>query len=397
MRQSDAVHMDGASGGGRRRALLGALVAVAALAALALARGALAAQPKVSTGGAREVTYNSAVLGGALNPSGSDTSYYFQYGPTKAYGGQSAIADAGAGTKSVTVRLPISGLQPITVYHYRLIAVNASGASIGGDNTLLTTKVPLSLQILSSPNPVAFGGAVTVQGALSGTNNANRAVVLQANAFPFTAGFQSIGNPELTTATGGFSFTLPGLTQSTQFRVFTPTSAPVISPVATENVAVRVASHIGRVRRRGFVRIYGTVAPAVDGAQVGILRITRGHGVLVGGTALRHRNASSSKFSRIVRVKKGVYRVLVKVAPGPVRLQLRHAACDPPLSSARHANDGAHRPPPGSGGAPHRAARTRPRRFPRRRPPPAPRRGGAAAFRGRSPGAGSARCPRRAA
>ena len=301
----------------RRRRLLTGVALVAALALPAAAHAAGAA--KVSTGNAREVSYGSVTLTGTVNPNGSNASYYFQYGPTKAYGGQTAIADAGAGTSAVNVRLPVSGLQPITVYHYRLVAVNGSGATIGGDRTVTTSKVPLSLAILASPNPVAFGGSVTIQGTLSGTDNANRAVVLQANAFPYTAGFQSIGNPELTTSTGSFSFTVPALAASTQFRVFTTTSTPVISPVASENVAVRVASHVAKTKRPGYARIYGTVTPAVNGAQVGVLRITGGHGVLAGGTVLKPRNASSSQFSRVVRVtKKGVYRVLVRVLSGPV-------------------------------------------------------------------------------
>jgi hypothetical protein len=226
------------------------------------------------------------------------------------------IADAGAGTTTVSVSVPLAGLQPLTVYHYRLVAVNGIGAATGRDRIFLTTKVPLSLQIFSSPNPVLFGGAVTVQGTLSGTDNGNRVVVLQANQFPFTAGFQNVLNPELTTATGSFAFTVAGLMQTTQFRVVTSTLPPVVSPVAVEGVAVRVAAHVGRARRRGFARIYGTVTPAEDGVQVGILRITHGHGVLVGGTILRHRSASSSKFSRVVRTRPGVYRVLVRVTNG---------------------------------------------------------------------------------
>jgi hypothetical protein len=291
-----------------------ASIAVLALPAAAHAAG----QPKATTGGAREIGYASAVLSGSVNPNGANTSYYFQYGPTKAYGSQTSIADAGSGTSANTVRLAIAGLQPITVYHYRLVAVNASGVDTGADNSFKTTAVPLSLAILSSPNPVPFGGAVTVQGTLSGTLNANRAVVLQANTFPFTSGFQSIGNPELTTATGGFSFTVPSLEQITQFRVFTTTNTPVVSPVATENVAVRVSSHVARTKRAGFARIYGTVTPAVVGAQVGILRIAQGHGILAGGTNVKARNSISGQFSRIVRVKKGAYRVLIKVVPGGV-------------------------------------------------------------------------------
>ena len=278
--------------------------------------GAAVLRPTVSTGASAHVSFGSATLEGSVTPNGGDTSYYFQYGLTTAYGGQSTIADAGAGTSKVGVSLAVAGLQPLSVYHYRLVAVNSAGAAIGKDRTLLTKKVPLSLQILTSPNPVLFGGTVTVQGTLSGTGNANRAVVLQANQFPFTAGFQNLGNPELTTATGSFSFPVLGLTQVTQFRIATSTNPAVLSPVAVENVAVRVVGHLGHARRRHFVRIYGTVTPAENGTQVGILRITHGHGVLVGGTILSHRNAGSSSFSRAVPVKRGVYRVLVRITNG---------------------------------------------------------------------------------
>src|SRR5438067_1127080 len=96
-------------------------------------------KPGVSTGKARSVSYSSAVLTGTVTPNGSNTSYYFQYGPTRAYGSQSAIADAGSGTHPVNVRIAIGGLQPITIYHYRLVAVNAAGASVGADHALLTT------------------------------------------------------------------------------------------------------------------------------------------------------------------------------------------------------------------------------------------------------------------
>jgi hypothetical protein len=301
----------------RRRLLVAATVlAACAPALLAQTAGAAVSAPTVTTGHAREVSYGSATLTGLLNPNASNTSYYFQYGLTKTYGGQTAIADAGAGTSTVKVSLPVTGLEPLSVYHYRLVAVNGRGATIGGDETLLTTKVPLTLAILSSPNPVLYGGTVIVQGTLSGTDNADREVVLQANTFPFSAGFQNVGNPAVTLSTGFFEFVRPGLAQVTQYRVITTTSPPVISPVALENVAVQVRSHVAGTRRRHFARIYGTVTPAEVGMEVGILRIVHGHGVLVGGTILRHRNATSSQFSRVVRVTAGVYRVLVRVASG---------------------------------------------------------------------------------
>jgi hypothetical protein len=298
-----------------------ALAGVVLIAALTLttpvaAYSATPGRPTVRTGAAQQVSYGSAILTGSLNPNGRDTSYYFQYGLTRQYGGQTAIADAGASTHGVSVSSPIAGLQPLTVYHYRLIAVNGAGATIGADRTLLTAKVPLSLQILAAPNPVLFGGTAVIQGTLSGTGNGNREVVLQENSFPFTAGFANVGNPELTTATGGFSFPLLGLTEATQFRVVTSTNPPVVSAVALENVAVVVDAHVGRSRRPHHFRIYGTVSPAQNYMRVGIMRIVHGGSRLAAGNSLRPLNAGSSQFSCAVPNRRGVYRVLVRVTSG---------------------------------------------------------------------------------
>jgi len=89
------------------------------------------------------------------------------------------------------------------------VAVNGSGPTIGKDRDLMTTKVPLSLAILATPNPVVFGGTVTVQGSLSAPAAGGRAVQLQADAFPFTSGYVPFGNQQLTGPTGSFSFPGP--------------------------------------------------------------------------------------------------------------------------------------------------------------------------------------------
>ena len=149
-----------------RSTILSAVLIASCAFALATATGAGAAtRPSVTTGGAHSVSYGSATLTGTVNPNGADTSYYFQYWATpRSAPAQSIIADAGAGTKPVKVNTSITGLQPLTLYHYRLVAVNSAGISIGATTTFVTTKVPLSLQILASPNPVLFGGTVVVQG-----------------------------------------------------------------------------------------------------------------------------------------------------------------------------------------------------------------------------------------
>jgi hypothetical protein len=301
-----------------RRAATAVAVLMAGALSMALPAGAPAAisVPRVVTGAASAVTYGSATVAGWIDPHGSNTSYYFQYGPTRAYGAQTPLADAGAGTRSVKVTAAIGGLKPLTVYHYRLLTVNAAGAATGVDRAFKTDKVPLSLQILVAPNPTVFGGTATVQGTLSGTHNAGRAVVLQQNPFPYTAGFSNVGNAELTTSTGSFAFPVAGLGQATQYRVITTTNPPVVSPIAIENVAVAISAHVGHTHRRRHARFYGTVTPAVDGMQVAIMRVIGGRNVLVSGTVLRHLSTTSSRFNRTIRVHRGLYRIFVKVTNG---------------------------------------------------------------------------------
>lgn len=301
----------------RRGILAVALAAVLATVLPTIALGATA--PTVSTGKASAVSFGSAALNGSLNPHGSGTSYYFQYGQTAAYGLQTGIQYAGSGTAGTHVSIAVGGLQPLTKYHFRLVAVNSGGLVAGADKSLVTKRVPLSLAILASPNPVIYGGAITVQGTLSGTDNGNRTVVLQANSFPFTAGFANVGNPELTNATGGFSFPVLGLAAATQYRVITTTNPPISSPVTSESVAVHISASATRSGPKHKALFHGTVSPAVDGMGVAIMHVVHGHTVFVAGTVLRHGSSTSSRFSRIAKVKRGdVYRVLVHVTDGPV-------------------------------------------------------------------------------
>ena len=220
-------------------ALVTTLLATTASLAPSGAVGAVV-RPSVSTGGISNLTPISAILHGALDAHGQPTNYVFQYGTTKGYGAQTALSPGGNRTTSFPVALAITGLQPNTTYHYRILATSATGAVAGGDRAFTTPKIPLSLQAAGAPNPVPFGNPFVLQGTLFGTAGAGRGVALQANPFPYTAGFTTLGNPELTSATGTFSFPVVGLSTNTQLRVVT-TSAPFISsPVLVEGVAVRV-------------------------------------------------------------------------------------------------------------------------------------------------------------
>jgi hypothetical protein len=288
------------------------------VAALAAPSGALAAStPGVSTGGASSITFSSAILSGSVNPNGQITNYVFQYGTTSGYGGQTPLAPAGNGTISIRLTQGVAGLQPGTTYHYRIVAASSAGTSNGKDRTFKTASIPLSVQIAGVPNPVVFGNPFVVEGNLSGTGAANHEVVLQANQFPYLGGFHTVGNPELTNSTGGFSFPYVGLLENAQLRVVTVGKPEVSSPVIVEGVAVRVSFHARRTGHRGRVRLYGTVAPAEVGALVGFQLLRPGKSVNEGGTVVKTGTSTVSRFSRVIRVRHpGLYRALVRVTDG---------------------------------------------------------------------------------
>jgi hypothetical protein len=112
--------------------------AVLVIAAVAFA----ASSPTVTTGTHSHVTDTTAVLHGTVNPNGSATTYYFQWGLTTAYGVQSVAHAAGHGTKAKAVSTTATALIPGTLYHYRLIATNGAGTTIGADHTFTTAGNP---------------------------------------------------------------------------------------------------------------------------------------------------------------------------------------------------------------------------------------------------------------
>jgi hypothetical protein len=131
-------------------------VVVCAWAAVLLsAPAAMAAgEPVVSTGNATAITATSATLSGTVNPEGQATSYSFEYGTTTSYGSQTPTADAGSGTGAVAVSAPLASLTPNTTYHYRVVATNASGTTLGSDVSFKTPRPPVAAVVTGRPAAV---------------------------------------------------------------------------------------------------------------------------------------------------------------------------------------------------------------------------------------------------
>jgi len=149
--------------------LTATLVAMIATAALAVA----ASSPAVVTGSATSVGDTAANIHGTVNPEGSATSYFFQWGVSTTYGFQSPTHSAGSGTKTVSVGTIPTALIPGTVYHYRLVASNRFGASLGRDRTFRTTGHPPAIVFTGPPFVIGhdFGiltGNIDPEGAPTG-------------------------------------------------------------------------------------------------------------------------------------------------------------------------------------------------------------------------------------
>ena len=283
------------------------------------ATAAAAEKPVAVTGAAANVQTTSVVLNGAVNPKGAATSYFVQYGTTRLFGLTTPATAAGAGTRRVRIAVPVGGLAPFTIYHYRVVAQNAKGTTIGVRRTFRTRRQALALSLAASPNPVSVGGVTTLSGALTGTGNAGRDVVIKSNPWPYTQGFLPVGNVLVTNADGTFSSTLPSVAVNTQFVAQMTGGPQIASAVLGVGTTVKVTRRVSVTRgeRRGRLRFRGRVTPAVDGRAVVIQKLRRHGGggwFNAGRSFARHTGKGYSSYRKSIRQRRGGrYRVLVEM------------------------------------------------------------------------------------
>lgn len=154
------------------------LVALLALVStsVVLAATSATAVPVVNLGRALLVTDNAVTLTGNVNPNAGAATYTFQYGTTESYGLQTPVTPTAA-NRTVSVRL--IGLDPGTIYYYRLVATNAAGTSASDGAAVVTLgsvvppdgpppAVAQTAAAKLTPTSVQFDGAVNPEGALAG-------------------------------------------------------------------------------------------------------------------------------------------------------------------------------------------------------------------------------------
>src|SRR5580765_6229255 len=116
------------------------LVPVAALAGAGTAAAATA--PSASTGPVTAIAPTTATVAGTVNPNGTATTWYVEYGTSATYGAKTTAVSAGSGTTSQAVSASLASLKPGTTYHYRFVATSTAGTGHGADGILTTSSVP---------------------------------------------------------------------------------------------------------------------------------------------------------------------------------------------------------------------------------------------------------------
>jgi hypothetical protein len=78
-----------------------------------------------------------AVLTATVNANYRSTDCYFEYGQSTSYGLRTVSKSIAAGGSGVVVRDTIKGLSWDTTYHYRLVAENPAGRTVGSDQSFM--------------------------------------------------------------------------------------------------------------------------------------------------------------------------------------------------------------------------------------------------------------------
>lgn len=247
------------------------------------------AGPLVVTGPA-QVSGASVVLTGSVDPVGRSTSWWFELGPTTAYGTSTVVRSAGSGRGAVAVSESVAGLAPGAEYHVRLVARSSSGTTRGADVVFRTAGIPTIGR--ASVSAISLTRArIGVEVGTSGLEI--RVWVEVGRRGTFTSRSAADVLPAGTT-TGRVSIRLAGLTPGTRysFRVVAQNAAGTATgQTATFGTAARPRDEHGRLLRCTIVgtnlpdRLVGTgrrdVICGLGGADVLVGR--GGDDLLAGG------------------------------------------------------------------------------------------------------------------
>jgi hypothetical protein len=234
--------------------------------------------PTVVTGSATSIAPTSAKLNGKVTANGQATKWYFEYGTSKSYGAKTPAKSGGSGTSAVSVSSPLTGLKVATTYHYRVVATNASGTSLGSDQTFSTSVPPV---VRTDPARDVGATTATPSGSVDPKGRATTwyfeygTTTRYGSRTPSRSAGSGVGNRSVTAS-------LSGLTAATtyHYRLVATSDAGTSrgTDVAFTTVGVTLASPAHRVVYGRAVTLSGTVPVRRAGEVVTIFSQPFGQG-----------------------------------------------------------------------------------------------------------------------
>jgi hypothetical protein len=100
--------------------------------------------PAVVTNDASNISGTNARMNGTVNPNGSSTSVFFEWGLDTAYGHLTPVTSVGFGNTTLPFFADVTGLPSGTI-HYRIVAISSQGTSRGADKTIITATVTIEV------------------------------------------------------------------------------------------------------------------------------------------------------------------------------------------------------------------------------------------------------------
>src|SRR5207302_11176548 len=99
--------------------------------------------PLVETGAAAAITQSEASLNASVNANGAALSdCHFDYGTSPSYGASMPCSSLPKGAQTSAETAFLASLGANTAYHYRIVATNPGGTSVGADRSFTTLPQP---------------------------------------------------------------------------------------------------------------------------------------------------------------------------------------------------------------------------------------------------------------